>query len=133
MLFNSIDFLIFLPIVFLLYWFVFKTIKQKNLLIVIVSYFFYGWWDYRFLFLIALTSVCSYLSGLLIERHEESRKIQQLISATNISLNLIILGVFKYYNFFIENLVSLLLLWNIDLDIITLNIILPVGISFYTF
>ena len=133
MLFNSIDFLIFLPIVFLLYWFVFKTIKQKNLLIVIVSYFFYGWWDYRFLFLIALTSVCSYLSGLLIERHEETRKIQQLISATNISLNLIILGVFKYYNFFIENLVSLLLLWNIDLDIITLNIILPVGISFYTF
>lgn len=133
MLFNSIDFLIFLPIVFLLYWFVFKTIKQKNLLIVIVSYFFYGWWDYRFLFLISLTSVCSYLSGLLIERHEESRKIQQLISATNISLNLIILGVFKYYNFFIENLVSLLLLWNIDLDIITLNIILPVGISFYTF
>ena len=133
MLFNSIDFLIFLPIVFLLYWFVFKTIKQKNLLIVIVSYFFYFFWYYRFLFFISFSSVCSYLCGLLIERHEESRKIQQLISATNISLNLIILGVFKYYNFFIENLVSLLLLWNIDLDIITLNIILPVGISFYTF
>lgn len=133
MLFNSIDFLIFLPIVFLLYWFVFRTIKQKNLLIVIVSYIFYGWWDYRFLFLIALTSACSYLSGLLIERYEKSRKVQKLISASNISLNLIILGIFKYYNFFVDNLVSFLSLWNINLDTITLNIILPVGISFYTF
>ena len=133
MLFNSIDFLIFLPIVFLLYWFVFRTIKQKNLLIVIVSYIFYGWWDYRFLFLIALTSACSFLSGLLIERYEKSRKVQKLISASNISLNLIILGIFKYYNFFIDNFVSLLSLWNINLDIVTLNIILPVGISFYTF
>ena len=129
MLFNSIDFLIFLPIVFLLYWFVFRTIKQKNLLIVIVSYIFYGWWDYRFLFLIALTSACSYLSGLLIERYEKSRKVQKLISASNISFNLIILGIFKYYNFFIDNFVSLLSLWNINLDIVTLNIILPVGID----
>ena len=133
MLFNSIDFLTFLPIVFLLYWFVLRTITQKNLLIVIVSYIFYGWWDYRFLFLIALTSACSYLSGLLIERYEKSRKVQKLISASNISLNLIILGIFKYYNFFIDNFVSLLSLWNINLDIVTLNIILPVGISFYTF
>lgn len=133
MLFNSIDFLIFLPIVFLLYWFIFRTVKLQNLLIVIVSYIFYGWWDYRFLFLIALTSVCSFLSGLLIERCGKSRKIQQIISASNISLNLIILGIFKYYNFFIDNLVSFLSLWNITIDTITLNIILPVGISFYTF
>ena len=133
MLFNSIDFLIFLPIAFLLYWFIFRTVKLQNLLIVIVSYIFYGWWDYRFLFLIALTSACSFLSGLLIERYEKSRKVQKLISASNISLNLIILGIFKYYNFFIDNFVSLLSLWNINLDIVTLNIILPVGISFYTF
>lgn len=133
MLFNSIDFLIFLPIVFLLYWFIFRTVKQKNILIVIISYIFYGWWDYRFLFLIALTSACSYLSGLLIERYEKSRKVQKLISASNISLNLIILGIFKYYYFFIDNLVLLLSIWNINLDIVTLNIILPVGISFYTF
>ena len=103
MLFNSIDFLIFLPIAFLLYWFIFRTVKLQNLLIVIVSYIFYGWWDYRFLFLIALTSACSFLSGLLIERYEKSRKVQKLISASNISLNLIILGIFKYYNFFIDN------------------------------
>jgi len=133
MLFNSIDFIIFLPIVFLLYWFIFRTVKLQNLLIVIVSYIFYGWWDYRFLFLIALTSACSYLSGLLIERYEKSRKVQKLISASNISLNLIILGIFKYYIFFVDNLVSFLSLWNINLDTITLNIILPVGISFYTF
>ena len=133
MLFNSIDFLIFLPIVFLLYWFIFRTKKQKNLLIVIVSYIFYGWWDYRFLFLIALTSLCSYYSGLYIERNERNRKVQRMISIGNITINLIILGIFKYYNFFIENLVALMSIWNINLDMSTQNIILPVGISFYTF
>ncbi len=133
MLFNSIDFFIFLPIVFFIYWFLFITKKQKNLLIVIVSYIFYGWWDYRFLFLIALTSLCSYYSGLYIERNERNRKVQRMISAGNITINLIILGIFKYYNFFIENLVALMSIWNINLDMATQNIILPVGISFYTF
>ena len=133
MLFNSIDFLLFLPIVFLLYWFIFRTKKQKNLLIVIVSYIFYGWWDYRFLYLIALTSLCSFFSGLYIERNENDRKVQRLISTGNITINLIILGIFKYYNFFIENLVALMSIWNINLDMATQNIILPVGISFYTF
>lgn len=133
MLFNSIDFLVFLPIVFFLYWFLFRTKKQKNLLIVIVSYIFYGWWDYRFLFLIALTSLCSYFSGLYIERNENDRKVQRLISTGNITINLIILGIFKYYNFFIENLVALMSIWNINIDLVTQNIILPVGISFYTF
>ena len=133
MLFNSIDFLFFLPIVFLLYWFIFRTKKQKNMLIVLASYVFYGWWDYRFLFLIALTSLCSYYSGLYIDRNENNRKVQKLISAGNITINLIILGTFKYYNFFIENLVALMSIWKINLDMVTQNIILPVGISFYTF
>lgn len=133
MLFNSIDFLLFLPIVFLLYWFTSKTKDQKNLLIVIFSYIFYGWWDWRFLFLIALTSFFSFLSGYYLERYAEKRRIQKIISASNIVLNLLILVIFKYYNFFVENLVSLFEKFGIELDWVTINIILPVGISFYTF
>ena len=68
MVFNSVQFLIFLPIVFLLYWMVFKTVKWQNVLIVVASYVFYGWWDWRFLTLIAFTSVCSYASGVMIEK-----------------------------------------------------------------
>lgn len=123
----------FLPIVFLLYWFVFRGRQWQNLLIVVASYIFYGWWDWRFLFLIALTSLCSYGSGLLIEHYEGQRRKQQLISASNIVLNLGILGVFKYYNFFVENLDVLLEAFGWHLDWVTMNIVLPVGISFYTF
>jgi D-alanyl-lipoteichoic acid acyltransferase DltB (MBOAT superfamily) len=90
--------------VFLLYWFVFRGRQWQNLLIVVASYFFYGWWDWRFLFLIALTSLCSYGSGLLMEHYEGQRRKQKWVSASNIVLNLGILGVFKYYNFSIENL-----------------------------
>ena len=133
MLFNSFEFLVFLPVVFLLYWFVFRKRLWQNLLVVIASYIFYGWWDWRFLFLIALTSLCSYGIGLLLERFEGQRKRQQLVSATNIVLNLAILGVFKYYNFFVENLDALLSTFGWHLDRVTMNIILPVGISFYTF
>lgn len=133
MLFNSIDFAFFLPIVFLLYWFIFRTRKQKNLLLVMVSYLFYGWWDARFLLLISFTSLCSFASGLLIERFEHNRKIQKLFSASNIIINLFILGLFKYCNFFLENLIVCASLLDIKLDVATLNIILPVGISFYTF
>lgn len=133
MLFNSFDFLIFLPIVFLLYWFVFRGRKWQNLLVVIASYVFYGWWDWRFLFLIALTSLCSYGSGLLLEHYEGQRRIQKAVSAANIVLNLGILGVFKYYNFFVENLDALFSALGWHLDWVTMNIILPVGISFYTF
>ena len=104
MLFNSIEFLFFLPIVFLLYWFVFKGRRWQNLLIVVASYVFYGWWDWRFLFLIALTSFCSYESGVLLERYEGRRRQQKYVSAANIVLNLLILGLFKYFNFFVESL-----------------------------
>lgn len=133
MLFNSFEFLIFLPIVFLLYWFIFRERRWQNLLVVVASYVFYGWWDWRFLLLIALTSLCSYGSGLMLEHYEGQRRRQQMVNAINIVLNLSILGVFKYYNFFIENLNTVFSAWGWHLDWVTLNIILPVGISFYTF
>lgn len=133
MLFNSLDFYIFLPIVFLLYWCLFKPVKWQNLLVVVVSYIFYGWWDWRFLLLIALTTFCSFASGVMIEMYEGKRNVQKIISASNIILNLSILGVFKYYNFFSENLAIILQHIGLKPDWPTLNVILPVGISFYTF
>lgn len=133
MLFNSFEFLIFLPIVFVLYWYVFKSLRFQNLFIIIASYIFYGWWNWRFLLLIAFTTFCSFISGLLLERFETVRKIQKLISCGNILLNLSILCIYKYYNFFRENLVTLFKSFNIELDWITIDVILPVGISFYTF
>ncbi|MDR0971649.1 MAG: MBOAT family protein [Bacteroidales bacterium] len=133
MLFNSFEFLIYLPIVFLLYWFVFKQLKAQNLFILIASYVFYGWWDWRFLLLIALTSFFSFFSGLLIERFEGKRIKQKYISASNIILNLLILGIFKYYNFFSHSLATMLNSFGIKVDWVTLDILLPVGISFYTF
>lgn len=134
MLFNSFEFMLFLPIVFLLYWFVFKPRRLQNLFLVVASYIFYGWWDWRFLLLIALTSACSYASGLLLEHYEGKRQAQKIVSASNIVLNLLILGIFKYYNFFVESLETLFAsLFNYHLDWVTINVILPVGISFYTF
>lgn len=133
MLFNSIEFLIYLPVVFLLYWFVFKPLRWQNLFVVIASYVFYGWWDWRFLLLIALTTFWSYMSGILLDRNEGNRKKQKWISAGNIILNLAILCVFKYCNFFGENLAILLSALGWEADWVTLDILLPVGISFYTF
>ena len=163
MLFNSFEYLIFLPIVFLLYWFVFDYALSKckhqlwlqNLFIVVASYIFYGWWDWRFLILIAITSFCSWGSGLLIGRRggekamrREGEEVKEkntpytlhltqkpnfwprfwLIS--NIILNLGILGVYKYYDFFAREFAALL---GIESDFLLLHLILPVGISFYTF
>jgi D-alanyl-lipoteichoic acid acyltransferase DltB (MBOAT superfamily) len=133
MLFNSFEFLIFLPIVFLSYWFVFRRRWWRNLFVVVASYVFYSWWDWRFLILIALTSLFSFFSGLLLERYEGQRKLQKVVSATNIVLNLTILGIFKYYNFFVENLDVLFRMMGFHLDWVSMNVILPVGISFYTF
>lgn len=133
MLFNSFEFLVFLPVVFLLYWFVFRERRWQNMLVVVASYIFYGWWDWRFLLLIVLTSVFSYTSGLLLEHFEGRRRWQQVVSTANIVLNLGILATFKYYNFFVENLQEVLDLVGYHLDWVTMDIILPVGISFYTF
>lgn len=134
MLFNSLEFAIFLPIAFLLYWFLFnRNLKLQNLFIVAASYLFYGWWDWRFLFLIALTSFCSWGSGLLIHHHKKKQNFAsaKLFSAANIILNLGILAVFKYYNFFVTSFANVFL--DGQTDGLLLKIILPVGISFYTF
>ena len=123
----------FLPVVFCVYWLLRSHLRWQNLFVVAASYFFYGLWDWRFLFLIAFTSICSFASGIAIERYEVSRKVQKLISASNIVLNLAILGVFKYYNFFADSFASLCKHIGWEIDYATLNVILPVGISFYTF
>ncbi len=133
MSFVSLQFVVFLPLVFLLYWFVFKQHKWQNLLVAVASYVFYGWWDWRFLCLIFFTTVCSYASGIMIERYEGRRRVQKWISTLNIALNLGILGVFKYYNFFVDSMNQLVSAFGFTLDWPTANLILPVGISFYTF
>lgn len=137
MLFNSFEFLIFLPIVFVLYWWVFGYAMRgskhqlvcQNALVVVASYLFYGWWDWRFLLLIAFTTICSYASGIAIGRSQVKwhRKAWML---GNVLINLFILGIYKYYDFFVGSLASLL---QIDAQKHLLHLILPVGISFYTF
>lgn len=107
MLFNSFEFALFLPVVFLLYWFVFnRSLRAQNLFVVGASYLFYGWWDWRFLMLIAFTSLCSYASGLLIERFR-GKPLGSVVSVGNILLNLGILGIFKYYDFFVASFAEL--------------------------
>ena len=130
MLFNSFEFLVFLPIVFLLYWLVFKGRQTQNVLIVVASYVFYGWWALRFLVLIFITTQLSYLSGLLIEKYRDKAK---WICGANIAINIGILCYYKYVNFFADNLQVLFSQFGYQLDWVTLDIILPVGISFYTF
>ena len=134
MIFNSIEFLIFLPVVFVCYWFIFKkNTRLQNLFVIAASYFFYGWWDWRFLILIAFTSFCSWGSGLLIGRQlgQDNKKKAKAINTCNILLNLLILGIFKYYNFFVESFFDIFP--SLQNDRLLLNVVLPVGISFYTF
>ncbi len=133
MLFNSIDFAIFLPIVFILYWFVFnKNLRHQNLLIVISSYVFYGWWDWRFLSLILFSTIVDYFVGLRLSKEEDKRK-RQILLWISILVNLGFLGFFKYYNFFLDNFVTAFSFFGNPINPQGLNIILPVGISFYTF
>jgi alginate O-acetyltransferase complex protein AlgI len=134
MLFNSIEFLLFLPVVFVLYWFVFdKKLKYQNLLILISSYVFYGWWDYRFLSLILLSTIVDYFIGLRIS-NQASLKNKRILLWGSVLFNLGVLGFFKYYNFFIDSWIDLFSSVGYDIKSVwTLNIILPVGISFYTF
>jgi len=133
MLFNSIDFAIFLPIVFVLYWFVTdKNLKLQNLLIVIASYVFYGWWDWKFLSLIVFSTLVDYTVGIKLKNEKKAlnRKILLWIS---ILVNLGFLGFFKYYNFFLDNFIKAFTFFGMEIQASSLNIILPVGISFYTF
>ena len=133
MLFNSIDFAIFLPIVFILYWFVTnKNLKLQNLLIVAASYLFYGWWDWRFLLLILFSTLVDYTIGRKL-RIEDNQTKRKLLLWTSILVNLGFLGFFKYYNFFLDNFVTAFSFIGHPINPQGLNIILPVGISFYTF
>ena len=133
MLFNSIEFLLFLPIVFVLYWFVFnKKLKYQNLLILISSYVFYGWWDYRFLSLILLSTIVDFFIGLSIPNQDLEK--QKILLWCSVLFNLSVLGFFKYYNFFVDSWIDLFSSFGYVIKSVwTLNIILPVGISFYTF
>ncbi len=133
MLFNSIDFAIFLPIVFFLYWFVTaKHLKTQNILIVLSSYVFYGWWDVRFLSLIVISTFIDFCVGIKLGKEENSKKRKQLL-LLSVFVNLGFLGFFKYYNFFVENFVEAFSFLGYTFNVKTINIVLPVGISFYTF
>ena len=130
MSFNSIEYLFFLPTVFLLYWLVFKKRNMQNVLLVVASYVFYAAWDWRCLFLITLTSFCSFASGLLFAKNAGWGRV---IYVANFILNIGILCVFKYLNFLGDSFAHLLTNVGLQADWVTLDIILPVGISFYTF
>lgn len=147
MLFNSFEFLIFMILVFSLYWAIGKErIKSQNILLLLASYIFYGWWDWRFLSLIFISSIADYSIGLAIERahSQEGSKADKAFSKDpfaspktllylSLFINLGILGFFKYFNFFIDSFSSLVSSIGLNPHLATLNIILPVGISFYTF
>ncbi|MGK7954005.1 MAG: MBOAT family protein [Crocosphaera sp.] len=133
MLFNSLDFAIFLPIVFILYWLIpFKNIRVQNLFILAASYLFYGWWNWRFLSLILFSTIVDYCIGLGLSSKKNSQKRKALLTIS-ILVNLGLLGVFKYYNFFLSNFISAFSFFGIEIKANSLNIVLPVGISFYTF
>jgi alginate O-acetyltransferase complex protein AlgI len=133
MLFNSLDFAVFLPIVFTLYWFVFNNnLKHQNLLIAVASYLFYGWWDWRFLSLIFFSTLVDYSIGRALGS-ESNHRNRKFLLWTSIFVNLGFLGFFKYYNFFLDNFKSAFSLFGSEINANSLNIILPVGISFYTF
>ena len=129
MTFNSITYAIFLPIVFHIYWYLLgKRLKAQNLLLLVASYVFYGWWDWRFMGLIIFTTFTTFFTGLKIFSSENKKRWLTI----NIILNLAVLFTFKYLNFFAENIQILFSNFGLTADFLTLTIILPVGISFYT-
>ncbi|MCZ8090643.1 MBOAT family O-acyltransferase [Flavobacterium sp.] len=133
MLFNSINFAIFLPIIFFLYWFVInKNLKLQNILLLVSSYFFYACWDWRFLFLLFFSTFLDYFTGIKMQE-SSNQKSKQFWFWLSIIINLGFLGVFKYYDFFAISFAEALSNFGIKVNPLTLNIILPVGISFYTF
>ena len=133
MMFNSLHFAVFLPIVFFLYWFIpSANLKLQNILLLISSYFFYACWDFRFLFLLIFSTLLDYISVIKISE-AKNNKIRRFWFWLSIIINLGFLAVFKYFNFFIENFVSFTENFGLDLDPWSIKIILPVGISFYTF
>lgn len=133
MFFNSINFAVFLPIVFILYWFVTnKNLKFQNVLLLLSSYFFYACWDWRFLFLLIFSTVLDYYTGIKMS-DSKNQKSKNFWFWLSISLNLGFLGVFKYYNFFAASFADAIANFDMQVNPWTLKVILPVGISFYTF
>jgi len=132
-LFNSLTFVIFLPLVFALHWGVRKSSpRPQNVVIIVASSIFYGWWDVRFLALIALNSAVDFGVGLALEAEERPRRRKQLI-LLSIAFNIGVLAFFKYFNFFIESFAALVESVGLRANLPSLQVILPVGISFYTF
>ena len=133
MLFNTINFALFLPVVFVLYWFVTnKNLRYQNILLLISSYFFYACWDWRFLFLLIFSTLLDYYSGIKMSdsKNQSQRRFWFILSVT---INLGFLGVFKYYNFFAQSFAELVSNFGLHVNPWTLKVILPVVISFYTF
>jgi len=133
MQFNSIDFAIFLPIIYFLYWFVFnKSLRIQNLFLLVASYFFYAWWDWRFLFLLIGITIVDFFTATQIYK-SDSVKTQRFFLSISLLVNLGFLFFFKYYDFFVQNFVAGFSLLGIKFNISTLNILLPLGLSFYVF
>lgn len=132
MLFNSLEFLLFLPIVFILYWGLQKKLQAQNILVLAASYLFYGWWDWRFLSLIAFSTLIDYYSGISIA-NAKKQSIKKRWLYLSIATNLGLLGFFKYYNFFVQSWIDAWAGLGYEMDAWTIKVILPVGISFYTF
>ncbi len=132
MTFTTLEFAVFFAIFFVLYWFVLnRTVRIQNVLILVASYIFYGWWDWRFLLLIFVSSAVDFGVGIALER-TTAKPYRRLLLYLSLATNLGILGFFKYFNFFLDSLRSALNIVGTDLGYTSLNIILPVGISFYT-
>ncbi len=132
MLFNSLPFAVFLPIVFAVYWALRNSLRSQNIMLLTASYIFYGWWDARFLSLIVASTVVDYLLGQYLAAATNALKRKLLLTASMI-FNLGLLGVFKYYNFFMENFMEIANSVGLHTNPVLLKIALPVGISFYTF
>lgn len=133
MLFNSLNFALFLPVVFVLYWFVVnKNLKFQNFLLLVSSYFFYAFWDWRFLFLLVFSTLLDYFTGLKMSQ-TQNQNTKNTWFWISIIVNLGFLGIFKYYNFFAESFASAISNFGLQVNPWTLKVILPVGISFYTF
>lgn len=130
MIFNTIEFVVFLLVVFILYWrFFSKNSTNQNRLLLIAGYFFYSWWSWKFLLLFIGTSLIDFYAAQKIEANEDPKK-RKLFLSLSLTGNLLVLGFFKYYNFFVTEFANL---FSLDPANLTLNIILPLGISFYTF
>ena len=132
MQFDTYIYALFLPVVFLIYWWLRKRLTWQNAFLLAASYVFYGWWDWRFLGLILITTLTTFFTALPIGGNSR-RAVRRGFVAANVVVNLGILATFKYFNFFADVLRDLLGALGLHADWPTLNILLPVGISFYTF